>query len=56
MTTRTIPHTRRRGSFDSRPILWILTFALAAWVVVYLFAQALAGIVGAALSLLGAGL
>lgn len=56
MTTRTIPHTRRRGSFDSRPILCALAFGIAAWAIAILGFQALAGIVRAALSLLGAGL
>lgn len=56
MTTRTIPHTRRRGSFEGHPILYALAFGLAGWAIAILGFQALAGIVGAALSLLGAGL
>ncbi|HWU19359.1 MAG TPA: hypothetical protein VN155_16885 [Devosia sp.] len=33
---RTIPHTRRRGSFDGRPILWATAGGAAAWLVVYI--------------------
>lgn len=53
MTTRTIPHTRRRGFFDSRPILCALALGLAGWAIAILGFQALAGIVGAVLTIGG---
>lgn len=53
MTTRTIHHTRRRGAFDSRPILCALALGLAAWAIAILGFQALAGIVRGALALFG---
>lgn len=35
MTTRTVPHTRRRGYLDNRPILWALAAGSAGWLIVY---------------------
>lgn len=30
-----IPHTRRTGSLDNRPIFWALAGGLSAWLVVW---------------------
>lgn len=35
MTIRAIPHTRRPGSLDSRPILWALVGGAAGWLIAY---------------------
>lgn len=53
MNTRTIPHTRRRGAFDSRPILCAMTLGLAAWAIAILGFHALAGVVRGSLALFG---
>lgn len=35
MRAHSIPHTRRTGSLDNRPILWSIAGGVAAWLLIW---------------------